>query len=256
MKKIISSIVALVFSSFVVQAQSDTMYVIKAGIVVNKYNVNTEVDSVIFYKPTKATSTVTDKDGNVYPIVTIGTQTWMAENLRTTKYNDGTAITLVTDNSIWWNNYDNTSKIPMMCWYGNDKTTYAANKYGALYNWYVVNTGKLCPASWHVPSDAEWNTLATYLGGESVSGGKLKATTNWTSPNTGATNSTGFTALPAGTRYLSGAFSNVGLTGFWWSVTFGSTNYAWGRAIDNTGANIYKVNNNQEVGLSVRCIKD
>ena len=103
--------------------------------------------------PNNTVNTVTDKDDNVYHTVTIGTQTWMAENLKTTKYNDGTAIPLVTDSTAW------TSLLtPAYCWYNYDATTYK-NTYGALYNWYAVNTGKLAPIGWHVATDAEWTTL-------------------------------------------------------------------------------------------------
>jgi uncharacterized protein (TIGR02145 family) len=103
------------------------------------------------------TTAVTDKDGNVYHTVTIGTQTWMVENLKTTKYNDGTAIPFITDNSAWAN-----LTTPGYCWYNNDSTTYK-NMYGALYNWYAVSTGNLAPKGWHVATDAEWTTLQNYL---------------------------------------------------------------------------------------------
>src|SRR5450759_4787246 len=113
--------------------------------------------------------TVKDIDGNVYKTVTIGKQVWMVENLKTTKYNDGITIPLVIDNTAW------TDLItPKYSWFNND----IANKevYGALYNWYTVNTNKLCPKGWHIPTDEEWTTLTTYLGGEGVAGGKLKET--------------------------------------------------------------------------------
>lgn len=159
--------------------------------------------------------TVTDSDGNVYNTVTIGTQVWMAENLRTTKYKDNTAIPLVTDNTAWTN-----LSTPGYCWYNNDAATNKST-YGALYNWYTVNTGKLCPTGWHVPTDAEWSTLTTCLGGVGVAGGKLKeaGTSHWMSPNVGATNETGFTALPSGYRYAGGTFEYNGLGGWWWSST-------------------------------------
>lgn len=112
--------------------------------------------------------TVTDIDGNVYNTVEIGTQQWMAENLKVTS-NEGTAIPLVTD-GIGWNNLTT----PGYCWYNNDNTTYG-DVYGALYNWYGVNAGNFCPVGWHVPTDAEWTVLNDYLGGSSVAGGKLKA---------------------------------------------------------------------------------
>ncbi len=143
-----------------------------------------------------AESGVTDIDNNHYEAVRIGSQLWMAENLKTTRYNDGTPIPLVTD-SLEWDNL----VTPAYCWYRNDPVTYGET-YGALYNLHVVSTGILCPSGWHVPSDAEWTVLSDYLGGESVAGGKLKeaGTTHWYTPNAGATNETGFTALPGGIR--------------------------------------------------------
>jgi uncharacterized protein (TIGR02145 family) len=150
--------------------------------------------------------TLTDVDNNTYKVVKIGTQVWMAENLKTTRYNDGSAIPLVTDNTEW-----NNLTTPGYSWYNNDSATYAQT-YGALYNWYTVETGNLCPTGWHVPSDAEWTTLTDYLGGEAIAGGKLKetGTAHWDSPNTGATDETGFTAFPGGNRTKNGPFSNLG----------------------------------------------
>src|ERR1035437_524072 len=184
----------------------------------------------------------TDADGNSYKVVTIGNQTWMAENLKTTQYNDGTAIPLVTDNTAWYNNWST----PAYCWYNNDAATYK-NKYGALYNWYTVNTGKLAPKGWHVPTDAEWTTLENYLltNGYNYDGStsgdyyakSLAATTDWaTDSGTGTigndvtkNNRTGFSALPGGYRGFNGTFSLVGSYGSWWSSTEDGTNDAWYR---------------------------
>jgi uncharacterized protein (TIGR02145 family) len=139
---------------------------------------------------------VTDYDGNVYPTVRIGTQLWMAKNLRTTRLKFGGTIQIVTDNTAWSN-----LTTPGYCWYNNDE---AANKetYGALYNWYTIATTNLCPAGWHVPTDDDWEVLTTYLGGYNIAGDKLKeaGTAHWANPNTGATNETGFSALPGGSR--------------------------------------------------------
>ncbi|MEK7718341.1 MAG: fibrobacter succinogenes major paralogous domain-containing protein, partial [Bacteroidota bacterium] len=195
-------------------------------------------------------STITDIDGNTYSSVTIGTQVWMDSNLKTTRFNDGTAIPLVTDNSTWtW------TSTPGYCWYNNA----AANKntYGALYNWYTVSTLILCPTGWHVPSDAEWTTLTTYLGGESLAGGDLKetGTTHWLSPNTGATNASGFTAVPGGSRNNNGSFLYVGIGGYWWtSSEYGS--YSWYRSILNDKSNVNRNYNYRRYGFSVRCLKD
>jgi uncharacterized protein (TIGR02145 family) len=193
---------------------------------------------------------ITDNDGNVYHTITIGTQVWLVENLKTTKYNDGTVIPLVTDNKIWFN-----LKNPGCCWYNNDASS---NKqvYGALYNWYAVNTGKLCPAGWHVPSDAEWTILTTYLGGDDVAGGKMKETgaTHWLRPNTGAANSSGFTGLPAGYRGESG-FIVGGNTLFWSSTEFNADN-AWIRYLLFDSAVAGRNNGGKYPGCSVRCLKD
>ena len=204
-----------------------------------------------------ASPTVTDIDGNIYNIITIGTQTWMAENLKTTKYNDNTTIPIVANNTAW-----NTLTTPAYCWYNNDATTYKAT-YGALYNWYAVdarsNGGKnVCPTGWHVPTNAEWTTLTTYLGGESVASGKLKetGTTHWTTPNVGATNETGFSALPGGYRYYNGLFYNVGSGGYWWSSTENSITLAWFRHMDLNSASVYTNFVIEQDGFSVRCVKD
>ena len=196
----------------------------------------------------------TDADFNIYPVVIIGTQIWMAGNLKTTKYNDGTAIPNVTDNISW-----NTTAAGAYCDYSNTPTY--SNTYGRLYNWYVVTTTnpkKICPTGWHVPTDAEWTTLSASSGGESVAGGKLKetATTHWTSPNTGATNETGFTALPGGYRDGSGSFGLTGSYGFWWSSSISGSTYAWYRYTNNTSSSIGSGDNDQHAGFSVRCLKD
>lgn len=197
------------------------------------------------------TGTVTDIGSNIYNIVTIGTQIWMAENLKTTKYKDGTAIPLATDGSAWA-----ALETPGYSWYNNDSTTYNAT-YGALYNWYTVSTGILCPTGWHVPSDAEWTTLITYWGGENVAGGKLKesGTTHWSSPNIGATNETGFTALPGGYADDDVSFFYFRLYGGWWSSTGGGLE-AWSRCMTYTDSRVYHEYYNKKDGFSVRCVKD
>jgi uncharacterized protein (TIGR02145 family) len=203
-----------------------------------------------------ASNSVTDIDGNVYHTVTIGTQVWMAENLKVTKYNDGTPIPLVTDDLPWY-----FLKTAAYCWYNND----AANKYiyGALYNWFAVNTGKLAPAGWHVPTDAEWTTLTTYLGGEIQTSNKLRETgiAHWQSPNTGATNASGFTALPAGQRrsdnIFSGVFDTIGYSAYWWSSTHECCEVSWYRTVtpDNSFG-LFRAAWNDYSGYSVRCLKD
>lgn len=196
-------------------------------------------------------NTISDVDGNIYSIVTIGSQVWIASNLKTTRYNDGTTIPLVSDNTAWSN-----LSSPGYCWYNNDA---ASNKsiYGALYNWYTVNSNKLCPTGWHVPSDAEWTVLTTYLGGEDVAGGKLKetGTIHWTTPNTGATNSSGFTALPGGCRYVYGTFFYIGNNGYWWSSTESST-LAWFRYLTYGSSLADYYDAGKRTGFSVRCVKN
>jgi uncharacterized protein (TIGR02145 family) len=197
------------------------------------------------------TNSLKDIEGNVYKTVTIGTQIWMAENLKTTKYNDGTAIPLVTDYDKWA-----ALTTDAYSWYNNDSTN--KEVYGALYNWYTVNTNKLCPSGWHIPADAEWTTLVTCLGDSKIAGGKLKetGTNHWKSPNTGATNENGFTALPSGFRSYNGSFNYIGISGYWWSSTeYTATNvYFWN--LRYKFSYVYKYISDKPNGFSVRCLKD
>jgi len=199
-------------------------------------------------------NTVTDIDGNIYHTVIIGNQTWMVENLKTTKYNDGTTIPLITDNAMWA-----TLNAPAYCWY-NTETMIDKNIYGALYNWYAVKTGKLCPVGWHVPTDMEWDILINYLGGECVAGGKLKekGTTHWFDENVGASNSSGFTALAGGYRECSGQFYEIGLVGKWWTLTknIDHLNHAYYLMAFNDDPTIIKSYSSFKYGFSIRCIKD
>ncbi|MCA1758508.1 MAG: fibrobacter succinogenes major paralogous domain-containing protein [Bacteroidales bacterium] len=230
-------------------AQNDTMYVMKNGAVINKQSVNpADIDSIVFYTP--QVTALTDADGNVYSTITIGTQVWMSENLKTSKFNDGTDIPLVTSNSEWG---DLTT--PAYCWYNNDEETYK-NLYGAYYTWYAVNTGKLCPEGWHVPTKDEWTTLADYLGGTSVAGGKLKATGTeyWNSPNTDATNETGFSGLPGSWR--TSTFSTLGTHGRWWSNSEYTSSSGHAYILYHDEAVFRRNNTNKRYGLSVRCVKD
>ncbi len=159
-------------------------------------------------------SSCSDIDGNNYATVVIGTQTWMAENLKTTCLNNGTAIPIHTYNATW-----GALTTPAYAWYMND--TINKHIYGALYNWHAVNTSNLCPSGWHVPDNSEWASLSSFLGGDMVSGGKLKETgfSHWMSPNAGATNEVGFTALPGGSRNINGASIGVGISACWFTAT-------------------------------------
>lgn len=197
-----------------------------------------------------------DIDGNVYTTVIIGSQEWTVENLKTTRLNDGTAIPNVTSNSAWF-----ALTTPGYCWYEND----IGNKdpYGALYNWYAVNTCKLAPVGWHVATEDDWATLENYLGGTSVAGGKLKetGTTHWNSPNTGATNETGFTAVPGGYRHDPG---HMGLpyfdlklwSAYFWSSTEYNGSSALGRIMTYNSAGCLNTVQAKVNGLSVKCVKD
>jgi uncharacterized protein (TIGR02145 family) len=196
-------------------------------------------------------NSITDIEGNVYKTVTLGTQTWIAENLKTTRYNNGTPISNITADAAW-----ELLATGAYCWYNNDISK--KDIYGALYNWHAVNTGKLCPTGWHVPTDDEWTSLTNYLGGENVAGGKLKeeGTAHWVSPNDGATNQTGFAALPGGLRGYYGPFYNIGEIGNWWSSTEEVTGYAWCRVLWYDYAGLGRSNPYETAGYSVRCLKD
>lgn len=195
--------------------------------------------------------TVTDADGNVYPTITIGKQVWMAENLKTSKYNDGKPIHLVTDDKKWAE-----LTTPAYCWFNNE----IANKdvYGALYNWFAVKTKKLCPKSWHIPTDTEWGALISFLGDENTAGDKLKetGTIHWKSTINTATNEFDFTALPGGMRLDSGTFPVFGHSyAVWWSST-GSDTDAWNRGLFFSSSRTFKGHENVRNGFSVRCIRD
>ena len=204
---------------------------------------------------------VKDIDGNKYYIATIGSQIWMTENLKTTKNNDGTAIQFVTGNTAWSNLYDLSSAY---CWYNNDEATYK-NTYGALYNYANVEIAKLCPVGWHVPSNDDWTTLFTFLGGASQLSTRNKLFK--VGITTGATNSSGFTATPNGYRDSNGLFKFNYLTDLrWWTSTITyngvSNNYPelnyirmYSNYGDNFGPYIYR-ESPKNYGFAVRCIKN
>ena len=207
------------------------------------------------FNPDLTYGTMTDQDGNVYKTITIGTQTWMAENLRTTRYRDGTAIPNVTDNIAW-----SALTTGTYCTYENtaDVVTIATN--GMLYNWYAATDSRnIAPTGWHLPSDDEWETLINYLGGEDITDGKMKeaGTTHWASPNTSATNETGFTALPSGGRDGNdGAFLSLGNGGYWGSSTANGATNAWYRSMNYYNADCYRYYGNEQNWFAVRLIKD
>jgi len=216
-------------------------------------SVGTSYGNEIIFTTIASRGTVTDIDGNIYHYVTIGTQAWMVENLKVTKYRDGTSISNVTDATQW-----SGLTTGAYCDYNNSASNSTTK--GCLYNWYAVsNSLNIAPTGWHVPTDAEWTTLTTYLGGESVAGGKLKetGTTQWTSPNTAATNESGFSALPGGYRKsTNGTFNSIGNFGFWWSASELMTTGASYRRMDYSGGSVGKGASSRTAGYSVRCLRD
>jgi uncharacterized protein (TIGR02145 family) len=218
---------------------------------------------ILIYSCTKEIEyTIKDIDGNDYNTVMIGTQVWMKENLKTTKYNDGETIPLILDSATWRNLFTEGC-----CWYENDIAD-SKEIYGLLYNWHTVNTGKLCPKGWHVPTDDEWHTLVLYLDDSAsltvyestTAGDKLKeaGSTHWPSPNTGATNESGFTALPGGYRYNNGEFYGFGSFAMWWSSTEDPTNDGNGliRALTYMESSVGRSIGCKNDAYSVRCLKN
>jgi uncharacterized protein (TIGR02145 family) len=211
--------------------------------------------------PGGSAGTVKDINGNTYNTIIIGSQVWMVENLKTTKYRDGSPIPNVTDNNEWGN-----LTTGAQCNYNNNVAN--GTKYGKLYNWYAVNDSRnIAPTGWHVASDAEWDTLKTYVTANRGTFGSvakaLASTTDWASSTAAGAigndltknNTTGFTALPGGNRYLNGNYSNVGNYGGWWSSAEDSTSGAWIRYVYYSNSKMYR-SYVKEGGFSVRCVKD
>jgi uncharacterized protein (TIGR02145 family) len=195
---------------------------------------------------------VKDVEGNVYITTQIGKQTWMAENLKTTRFNDGTAIPFVPEDNVW-----KTLKTPAYCWFNYDVNN--KELYGALYNWYAVNSKKLCPSGWHVPEDTEWTILVTFLGDPEVAGNKLKETglKHWKNSITYSPDELGFTALPGGMRIYSGIFPDFADSyAIWWTATGISSTEAWSRGLQDITTRVWKGPNDKRNGYSIRCIKD
>jgi len=205
------------------------------------------------------TTKITDIDGNIYDIITIGQQDWIKQNLKTTRYNDGSPIPNITGNQgSSWESQSNGA----YCWYNNDGANYE-DPYGALYNWQAVNTGKLCPAGWHVPTKNEFTNLTFALEGPLVAGTKLKEadTIHWAGappdsiPYPIATNESEFTALPGGSRSGS-TFAGLRIYGVWWSSSSDNTENAWGfnlyGNIEATDINSFSTRE----GFSVRCLRN
>lgn len=267
-------------------AQNDTMYVMRAGVVIGKYK-TTEIDSIVFYKPAESGTAVTDYDGNVYATVTIGSQTWMAENLKTTHYADGTPIPYVEGNINWG---ALTATDQAYCWYNDDSISYAST-YGALYTWPAAMKGTgnseaitsgiqgVCPDGWHVPSDEEWSALESYMilhgynydgttSGNKI-GKSLAATSEWfmasaegavgNSDYPNYRNQSGFSALPGGFRDSFGACNYIKSEGYWWSATEyskASSHYRLLAYYANSLLNFGPLCFYKELGFSVRCVAD
>jgi uncharacterized protein (TIGR02145 family) len=195
--------------------------------------------------------TTTDQAGNTYKTITIGTQTWMAENLRTNKYRNLEAIDSSSFND--WTRTKGAFCVYSIVVSDNDAI------YGKLYNWYAVNDSRnIAPTGWHVATDTDWTILITYLGGSSVAGGKMKetGTIHWNNPNVDATNESGFTALPGGSRNYGGDFFAIRSYGCWWSATNYGTDNAWYCYMSNNCGCIPRENDHKECGFSVRCVKN
>ena len=200
-------------------------------------------------------------DGRNYDLVEIGGQCWFADNLATDQYRNGDPIPTGLDNATW-----STTTNGAFAIYNNDPANDAT--YGKLYNWYTtVDSRGLCPAGWHVPTDCEWMYLEGSLGMSTQQqettgyrgtneGGAMKATTNWASPNTGVTNSSGFTALPSGYRSFDAAYDNVGNFGVWWSGTEVDSDTAWTRVLFYNDSRVYRTNDIKSGGFGVRCVRD
>ena len=217
---------------------------------------------------------ISDIDGNIYNTVLIGAQCWTKENLRVRRYNNGTAILFDAiggsggSSSTWQNLTIGAHTI-----FAHDSLATPSNltKYGYLYNWYAakgISTGgvilandtlRICPTGWHVPTDTEWTTLTTELGGESVAGGKLKSigtVSYWNSPNEGATNSSGFSALPGGYRIKDGSFNNLSNSAVFWRATEVNANNAWSSRLEHNSDDVSRISYEKQLGASIRCLKD
>ena len=221
----------------------------------NTYSTQTKVKLIVATSAPCGQPFTDARDGKIYSTVQIGTQCWMAQNL-----NIGTKIN-------GSGNQSNNSIIEKYCYSDLESN---CDVYGGLYQWnemmqYVTTAGVqgICPTGWHIPTDAEWTTVTTFLGGTGVAGGKMKTTGTiqagtglWNSPNTAATNESGFSAVPAGSRDANGTFSSLGGYGYWWSSTEYGTSIAWGRYMSFYDGNVCRYYSYENNGFSVRCLRD
>lgn len=244
-----------VFTSQMTALIADTLYYVRA------YATNikgTGYGNVQIFRTLKmVVDVVSDIDGNQYPVVKIGEQYWLQENLRVTRYRNGDPVPVVTADA-QWKNLTNGAMCIFDNLAGNDTV------YGNLYNWHALNDNRgLCPVGWHVPSDMEWGKLVSFLGGNMTAGGKLKSegtieqgTGLWFFPNKAATNSSGFTGLPGGYRINYGTFYSLGNVAYFWSSSDTASVNAWHFILDANNADLKRYFSFKTNGYSVRCCKD
>lgn len=236
-----------IFTSNITGLIANTTYYIRSYAI---NNAGTGYGDEVVIKTNGNDTIVTDIDGFTYHLVTIGSQVWMKENLKTTKYCNGDPIPNITDDNQW-------GKLTTGAYSNYNNDTNNGNIYGHLYNWYAVVDGRnICPIGWHVPSENEWTSLIDYLGGYIIGGSLLKekGTKHWQSPNTGATNESGFTALPSGFR--GGSFSNIKNIGYWWSSTEKSSKFSYRLSLSYNKSTIDTLSPNKENGYAIRCLRD
>jgi uncharacterized protein (TIGR02145 family) len=222
-------------------------------IIINSCKKDEESNEIIF-NPNLTYGTVTDIDGNIYKTISIGSQVWMAENLKTTKYQNGDSIRTTNPATL-----DLLMEMtPKYQWVFNDDEA-NIDTYGRLYTWYaLIDSRNVCPTGWHVPSSSEWQTLEDNLGGYTKASVKLReiGTIHWLSPNAGATNESGFTALPGGYRLYDGSFLDIGLSGHWWSTTALNETLAFDWILFNYDSDFNGTAYEKRNGYSIRCVKD
>ncbi|MFZ4455783.1 MAG: fibrobacter succinogenes major paralogous domain-containing protein [Bacteroidales bacterium] len=270
MKKLIFTIVMLIFVSVITLAQNDSLYIYRYGSIICRYPIS-QIDSITFHKdsiyntamttklfnPYLNYGIMTDLNGNTYKTIKIGSQIWMAENLRTTKLSDGSDIPQIT-NSYEWAGLTTSA----CCTYMNTQINDSIITNGRLYNWFCVDgVVNIAPPGWHVPTDFEWETLRTQLGSLETGGGKLKETgfTHWATPNEGANNHSGFTSIASGARSNMGFFMGIHIEDVFWSSSQKYINYSDNGAYWYLSNNVAGFNNsytNKQFGFSVRLVKD
>jgi uncharacterized protein (TIGR02145 family) len=234
------------FISYLTGLEQNTTYYVRA------YAANSEGVAYGSEKSFTTQKLVYDVDGFAYHTIVIGNQTWLKENLKTTRYRDGSVIPLISSNSVWMNETTGA-----YCSYGNNNAN--VTFYGALYNWYtVIDNRKLCPEGWHIPTNEEWTTLTTYLGGLDIAGGKMKEAglEHWYGPNTGADNQSGFTAFGSGFRDLTGVYAGIKELAYYWSSSEYSPTHGIGRKLFYDFSSVSFSGNYKQTGCAVRCIKD